>query len=79
MPKRPTGKKRPDDVVGNAVRVLQIATGEREEEYKTPPDDSKGQAAVALGKKVGAARGAKLTKEQRAEIARKAAASHWKK
>ena len=31
MPKGPQGQKRPADVVGNAVRVMQIATGEAEE------------------------------------------------
>ena len=31
MPKGPKGQKRPADVIGNAVRVLQIATGEAEE------------------------------------------------
>lgn len=29
--------KRPDVVVGNAARVMQTATGEREEEYKHEP------------------------------------------
>ncbi len=28
MPKGPKGQKRPADVVGNAVKVMQIATGE---------------------------------------------------
>ena len=79
MPKGPKGEKRPDDVIGNAVRVMQIATGEREEEYETPAEDGKDQAAVALGKKGGAARAAKLSPEERAEIARKAAAKRWTK
>jgi len=38
MPKGPKGQKRPADVIGNAVRVMQIATGEAEEEYD---DDGK--------------------------------------
>ncbi len=33
MPKGPKGQKRPADVIGNAVRVMQIATVEAEEEY----------------------------------------------
>ena len=33
MPKGPKGEKRPADVIGNAVRVMEIATGQREEEY----------------------------------------------
>lgn len=32
MPKGPEGQKRPADVIANAVRVLQIVTGEIEEE-----------------------------------------------
>jgi hypothetical protein len=30
MPKGPQGQKRPADVIGNAVHVMQIATGEVE-------------------------------------------------
>jgi hypothetical protein len=33
MPTGPKGEKRPADVIGNAVRVMQIATGEAHEEY----------------------------------------------
>jgi acyl-CoA reductase-like NAD-dependent aldehyde dehydrogenase len=75
MPKSPKGGKRPADVIGNAVHVMRIATGEVEDD--TPVADGKDQAAVALGKKGGAARAAKLTPEERAEIARKAAAKRW--
>ncbi len=32
MPKGPRGEKRPADVIGNAVRVMRIATGEETEE-----------------------------------------------
>ncbi len=31
MPKGPSGQKRPADVIGNAVHVMRIATGEIEE------------------------------------------------
>lgn len=75
MPTGPKGQKRPADVIGNAVRVMQIATGEAEEEYD---DDGKDKAAQALGRKGGKARAAKLTPERRSEIARKAAAKRWK-
>jgi hypothetical protein len=34
MPRGPEGQKRPADVIGNAVRVMEIATGQREEEYE---------------------------------------------
>lgn len=74
MPKGPKGRKRPADVIGNAVRVMQIATGEAEEEFD---DDRKDPAAKALGKKGGAARASKLTPERRSEIARKAADKRW--
>ena len=76
MPKGPKGQKRPADVIGNAVRVMQIATGEAEEEYD---DDGKDPAAQVLGRKGGKARAAKLTPERRSEIARKAAAKRWER
>ena len=76
MPKGPQGQKRPADVIGNAVKVMRIATGEDAEEYD---DDGKNKAAVELGRKGGAARAAKLTAEQRSEIARKAAAKRWER
>lgn len=77
MPKGPQGQKRPADVISNAIRVARIATGEETED--TPPDDGKDPAAKALGKKGGAARAKSLSPEKRAEIAKKAAASRWKK
>jgi hypothetical protein len=76
MPKGPQGQKRPADVIGNAVKVMRIATGEEED---TVTDDGKDPAAKALGKKGGAARAKSLTAEQRAEIARKAAAKRWER
>ena len=48
MPRGPKGEKRPADVIGNAVHVMRIATGEIEDD--TPPDQGKNQAAVELGK-----------------------------
>ena len=75
MPKGPKGQKRPADVIGNAVRVMQIATGEVEE--NTEADDGKDKAAQALGRKGGKARAESMTSEQRSEIARKAAAKRW--
>ncbi len=73
MPKGPKGQKRPADVVGAAVMVAKLATGEIEE-----LDDGKNKAAVELGRKGGAARAAKLTSRKRSEIARKAAQARWK-
>ena len=76
MPKGPQGQKRPADVIGNAVRVMEIATGQREEKFE---DDGKDPAAKALGAKGGKARAAKLTPEQRSEIAHLAAEARWRK
>ncbi len=77
MPTGPKGQKRPADVIGNAVHVMRIATGEIEE--GTPPDDAKDPAAVSMGKRGGAARAKSMTPERRAEIARTAAERRWKK
>jgi hypothetical protein len=76
MPTGPKGQKRPADVIGNAVKVMQIATGEAEEEYE---DTGKNKAAAELGRKGGKARAAKMSPERRADIARKAAAKRWSK
>jgi len=63
-----------------AKRILDESTGDAP---KTNPPPAKNAAAVALGqlggKKGGAARAAKLTPEQRSEIAKKAAEGRWKK
>lgn len=74
MPKGPKGEKRPGDVIGAAVMVAQIATGEAEE---IETDDGKNKAAQELGRKGGKARAANLTAEQRVEIAKKAAKKRW--
>jgi hypothetical protein len=76
MPRGPKGEKRPADVIGNAVKVMRILTSEIDDAI---PDDGKDPAAKALGKKGGAARAKSLTPEQRVEIARKGAASRWKR
>ena len=77
MPKGPKGQKRPADVIGNAVTIMKIATGEIDESGET--DDGKSKAAVELGRKGGRARASKLTPQQRSEIAKKAAAKRWAK
>ena len=76
MPRGPKGEKRPADVIGAAVKVMKIATGEIEEDAD---NDSKNKAAVELGRKGGKARASKLSPEQRQEIARKAARARWDK
>ncbi len=32
MPRGPKGERRPAEVIGNAVRVMEITTGQREEQ-----------------------------------------------
>ena len=50
MPKGPRGEKRPADVIGAAIMVAKIATGEIEEGLDTA-ESSKDPAAVALGRR----------------------------
>ena len=75
MPKGPKGEKRPADVIGNAVKVMRIATGEQTDPL--PADDGKNKAAQALGKLGGAARAKSMTAKQRKDVAKKAAKSRW--
>ena len=75
MPKGPQGQKRPADVIGNAVRVMRIATGEEDE---TSSDSGKEYARKG-GLKGGKARAAALTPEERSKIAKRAAESRWHK
>lgn len=67
MPRGPKGEKRPADVIGAAVMVAKIATGEIEE-TKTPAKAKSGKARAKA-----------LTPKQRAEIASVAASARWKK
>ena len=73
MPRGPKGEKRPADVIGNAVHVMKILTGEIEVKANIT------KYAATLGKRGGHARAAKMTPEQRSEVARLAAAARWKK
>jgi len=78
MPER-SSKKRPRDLNQLAASIMEAATkGQSAQESKLTPE----QAAARLlgskgGKKGGIARAAKLTAEQRREIARKAAQARW--
>ncbi len=72
MPEGPQRQKRPADVIGNAVTVAKIATGEIEEE------------TIQSGKRKAGLKGTKarsltLSPEQRSEIASVAAQTRWKK
>lgn len=77
MPDR-SRKRRPVDLNSLAASIVRDSTDEDKGE---PEDDGKDPAAVALGRKGGLkggkARAAKLTPEQRSEIARRAAATRW--
>lgn len=73
MPKGPRGENRPADVIGAAIKVARIATGEEQ-------DDAPARSAAAeLGKKGGEARAKAMTPERRAEIAKAAAAKRWER
>jgi hypothetical protein len=72
MPRGPKGEKRPADVIGNAVHVMRIATGEAEE---LQPSFRKTNA----GSKGGHTRASRLTPEQRTEAAKLAAQARWRK
>ncbi len=71
MPKGPQGQRRPADVIGNAVHVAKIATGEADDTKHAQP------ARVKSGRAGAKARAEKLTAEERSGIARKAAAGRW--
>ena len=81
MPKGPKGEKRPADVIGAAVKVMKIATGEIEETTETKAKKSSPAAELGRkgGLKGGKARWAKLTPEQRSEAASLAAQARWRK
>ena len=75
MPKGPKGEKRPADVIGAAIKVAKIATGEIEDSKR----DTAKKYMREGGLKGGKARAKKLNPEQRSEIARLAAQARWKK
>ena len=71
MPRGPRGERRPADVIGCAVHVAKIATGEIEDtRYEQPNKMKAGQAGAK-------ARVRSLTPDKRSGIARKAATSRW--
>ena len=78
MPNR--SSNRPSDPNQLAKLVVDIATGQTADSSHSP-QYVKNPAAVALGrlggKKGGAARAAKLTPEQKSEVARRAAQVRW--
>jgi hypothetical protein len=75
MPRGPRGEKRPADVIGAAVKVMRIATGEEAEELPEPGKEY----AKRGGLRGGVARAEKLSPERRKEIAQAAAQKRWRK
>lgn len=70
MPRGPKGEKRPADVIGNAVHVMRIATGEIEEALPS--------GRARSGQKGAKARMDALGPEKRSAIAKKAAKKRWR-
>lgn len=69
MSKDPKTPKRPRDMNQLAKRIVEIATGEREEDEPEKVDPA--------ARKRGKARAKALTAEERSAIARKAARARW--
>jgi hypothetical protein len=72
MPRGPQGQKRPADVIGAAVMVAKIATGEAKEGLDNPK-------RAKAGREGGKARAVSLTPEQRAKAAKLAAEARWRR
>jgi hypothetical protein len=75
MPKGPRGERRPADVIGNAVHVMRIATGEIADTRRDPAKELMRQGGLKGGK----ARAKALSPTKRKAIAKKAARARWKK
>jgi len=71
--------KRPRDPAQLAKFIVDVATGQVEDREPTPEEQGKNPAAVALGRKGGAARASKLSPQERARIAKQAAEKRWKR
>lgn len=73
MPKGPQGQKRPADLIGCAVTVAKIATGEVEESGYCQPRKKNSGLAGAM------ARRDSLSSIRRSEIAKDAANRRWQR
>jgi len=71
MPKGPNGERRPADVIGCAITVAKIATGETEDAIRPPSGRRRSGIAGA------AARAQQLSGAERSDIAQKAATRRW--
>ena len=72
MPRGPRGESRPADVIGCAINVARIATGEIEDDIKVA------SGRVRSGQVGGKARAERLDQTQRQQIAKVAAAARWR-
>ncbi len=72
MPKGPRGQKRPADVIGCAIKVAKIATGETEDETISGKEYARKGGLIG-----GKARAEKLSPKKRKAIAKKAARARW--
>jgi hypothetical protein len=78
MPKGPRGgeaTRRAADVIGNAVHIMRIATGEVDDVKPDPAKEHMRRGGLAGGK----ARAKALSPTKRKAIARKAAKARWGK
>ena len=72
MPKGPQGQKRPADVIGSAIMVARLATGEIDRRF----EGAFGSGAAAQ-LRAAKARAESMTKEERSAAAKQAAAARW--
>lgn len=71
MPTGPRGEKRPADVIGAAIMVAKLATGEISEALESK------SGRIRSGRAGATARAKKLSSEERSAIAKNAAARRW--
>ena len=76
MQKKP---KRPRDPNQLGKLIVDLSVGEADDSRNLPDESGKDPAAVALGKKGGKARAAKLSARRKSQIARNAAVKRWGK
>jgi len=70
--------KRPRDPNQLGKLIVDLSVGDADDSKNMPDESGKDPAAMALGKKGGKARAAKLSPKQRSSIAKKAAKARWK-
>lgn len=71
--------KRPRDPNQLGKLIVDLSVGEADDSKNMPDESGKDPAAIALGKKGGAARAVSLSKKRKSEIAANAALARWGK